>query len=105
MSKQEEIIKKLASIVANQQKIITKLAQTHSAHITGKDDAAAILRALPPHVSSVIERIEVHGNEVLVKFKPGQDSDEAFNAIQTIVKDLQTTNVLGGTSYLVKQVA
>jgi hypothetical protein len=103
-TKDKLLIKKLANIVANQQKIINKIAQIHAPQVTRKDDSAAILRALPPHVSSTIAALEVHGNEVKVKFHPGKDSDAVFNAIQQVVQNLQASNVLPGTNYIVKQV-
>lgn len=118
MSNDKEVIKKLLKIVANQQKIITKVAQnlesfqrpsTHLPENSVKDPAAMIQGALPNAVQSSIQRLEVHGgpgvdSEVRVKFHPGKDSDAAFSAIQKTVQHLQKSNVLPAASYVVKQV-
>lgn len=112
-SKDKLIIEKLFKIAQNQQKIITKLAQQqvavppqslpHGATPT-THESQAILQALPANVKAVIANIEVHGGDVLVRFKPGQDSDAAFNAVQQAVTSLQQQNVLQFPHYNVKQV-
>lgn len=108
MSKEKEIIKKLASIVVKQQKAINKLAQIHEQHLapqkTNKDEAETILNKLPANVKQTVARLEVHGNEVKVKFHPGRASDAAFDAIQQAVQELQSANLLAGTQYIVKEV-
>lgn len=113
MSNDKEIIKKLASVVAKQQKVISKLAQNlqdlPAAQAPTKREADVITGALPAPVKSTVERLEVHNNgtdsEVRVKFHAGKDSDAAFNAIQKTVHNLQASNMLPGISYVVKQVA
>lgn len=107
-TKDKELIKKLASVVAKQQKIIAKLAQNlqelPAANVATKREADVITGALPPVAKSAVERIEVHNDEVRVRFHAGKDSDAAFNAVQKTVQQLQATNVLPGMNYVVKQV-
>jgi hypothetical protein len=110
-AKDKLLIKKLANIVMNQQKIISKLAQNyqelptaHDAQNVTKREADVIVGSLPPVAKSAVERIEVHNNEVRVRFHPGKDSDAAFNAVEKTVQNLQASNMLPGTNYVIKQV-
>lgn len=106
----KKIIQALIKIADNQQKIIQKLAQqvaqqTLSAGDPTKKDAAAILHALPANVKPTVATVEVHGNDVMVQFHPGQDSDQAFQAVVNTVNNLQSNNVLVGKNYQVKSVS
>jgi hypothetical protein len=112
-SKEKLIIQKLFRIAQNQQKIITKLAQQQvsvppqslpQAAGPNTHEAQAITQALPQNVRPSIAHIEVHGGDVLVSFRPGQDSDAAFNTVQQVVTSLQQQNVLQQPRYNVKQV-
>ena len=113
MANEKELINKLFKIAQNQQKIITKLAQTLPNTLQPgsptKTEALAILNALPAQVRSAVDALEVHpgpdANEVKVRFVAGKSSPQLFNAIQRIVQDLQTKNVLGGQSYKITEVA
>lgn len=113
MANDKDIIKKLLRIAENQQKIITKLAQTLPNDLghdsPTKKEALAILSALPPAVRGMVDQLEVHQkpdvNEVKVKFVAGKNSPQAFNAIQKTVQDLQNKNVLAGQSYKITEVA
>ena len=105
----KKIIQTLIKIAENQQKIIEKLAQqlppqTLSVGDPTKKDAAAILHALPPTVKPLVATVEVHGSDVMVQFHPGQDSDQAFQAVVNTVNSLQRNNVLVGKNYQVKSV-
>src|SRR5271155_2791612 len=101
-SKEKLIIQKLFKIAQNQQKIITKLAQQQvtapqslpQGAAPTTHEAQAITQALPQNVRPSIAHIEVHGGDVLVSFKPGQDSDAVFNAVQQVVTNLQQQNIL-----------
>lgn len=100
-------IAKLTKVIANQQKIINKLAQNANSfpiQNTVKNEGAAIWSALPPAVAANIDRLEVHGTDVKVRFKPGKANDRDFNLIQKVVQDLQGQNTLPGLSYVVKEV-
>jgi len=113
-SKEKLIIQKLFRIAQNQQKIITKLAQQQVSVSPAQSlpqgqaptthEAQAIIQALPQNVKTAIASIEVHGSDVLVRFKPNQDSDAAFNVVQQVVTRLQQQNVLQQPRYYVKQV-
>jgi hypothetical protein len=113
MADDKELIKKLFKIAENQQKIITKLAQTLPNKLEPgsptKKEALSILSALPPAVRAVVDQLEVHqgadANDVRVRFVAGKSSPQAFNAIQKTVQDLQTKNVLAGLSYKITEVA
>jgi hypothetical protein len=129
----KKVIEKLAGIVAKQQKIIEKLAQAVQlpgsgdpvlsggkdpappAHPTAPQnfqpnapnlrDAEIILAALPPVIKPTIAKLEVHDNDILVRFHPNKDSDQAFNTVIQTVHNLQAANKLSGHTYQVKQVA
>lgn len=112
-TKEKLIIQKLFKIAQNQQKIISKLAQQQAQPLAQSlpqatapttHEAQAIQQALPANVKPVVAHLEVKGGDVLVRFKPGQDSDMAFNAIQQTVTSLQQQNILQQPSYNVKQV-
>lgn len=113
-TKDKLIIQKLFKIAQNQQKIISKLAQQQVSAPPAQSlpqgtaptthEAQAITQALPANVKPVVAHLEVRGGDVLVRFKPGQDSDMAFNAIQQVVTNLQQQNVLQQPRYNVKQV-
>lgn len=113
MANDKEIMKKLLKIAENQQKIISKIAQTLPNDLqhdsATKKEALAILNALPPQVRSVVDALEVHpaqdANEVKVRFVAGKSSPQAFSMIQKTVQDLQTKNVLGGSAYKITEVA
>jgi hypothetical protein len=129
----KKVIEKLAGIVAKQQKIIEKLAQAVQLPGSGdpvlsggKDptppvhpaapqnfqpktpnlrDADIILAALPPAVKPAVAKLEVHDNDILVRFHSNKDSDQAFNTVIQTVHSLQAANKLSGHTYQVKQVA
>jgi|SRR6185436_12797007 len=117
MSKDKEIISKLVKVVAQQQQIITKIAQSLgdalppaslNPQITTKKEAEAISNALPQQVKSLVRRLEVapgtSSNTVKVQFVPGKSSDYAFRTIQKVVTTLQQQNVLPGIAYNVVEV-
>jgi len=111
MSNDKEVINKMFKVIANQQKIIMKLEQMQNIpqdlepNKVVKDEASEILKNLPPNLKAAIERLEVHGNEVRVKFNPGKASDAAFNLLQKVITNLQNKALLSGQSYIVKEVA
>ena len=110
MSKEKEIINKLIKIVANQQQIITKIAQvipTPSGHNNPtKKEAAAILNALPPEVRASVENLAVLpssdpkvAGEVKIRFHPGKETSAAFNGIMKAIQSLQQSGQLSVGSY------
>lgn len=123
MTNDRSVLEKLLKIAENQQKIIMKLAQNYQApannlepnqavHRSLNDDAIVILHALPPAAKVAVKDLTVHSStepgfdgEVRVIFQPNRGSDEAFKAVQNTVQKLQTSNLLQGKSYIVKEVA
>lgn len=108
----KEVLKKLLKIAENQQKIITKLAQSVAPIHPNTREAETILEALPTPVRAAVAILEVHQSndpsfdgEVQVKFVPGKGSDAVFKAIQKTVENLASRNLLNGASYAIKEVA
>jgi hypothetical protein len=107
MSKDKEIINKLFKIVAQQQQILTKLAQVPPASLspqdTTKKEAQVILNALAPAVKATVEQLVVvpqrDVNLVKVKFRANKGTVMAWNALKQTITDLQNKNVLSGSSY------
>lgn len=104
----KKVIAQLIKIAEKQQKIINRLAQAAPAgsepapqHLepatTTKRPAEAILAALPPN--SGVQILEVHGEEVKVRAKPGANQQAVYNAVFKTVTQLQQSNVLQGSSY------
>jgi len=116
-SKDKEIINRLFNVVAKQQQIITKLAQVNPMPPPNslepqnftKQEARAILNALPKQVRAVVADIQVvpgrDSNVVKIKYVPGKGSAQVFQAIQQTVNKLQQQNVLPGASYTLTEVA
>lgn len=104
----KKILEKLFAIATNQQKMIEKLAQTTPMSMPtpathNPREAGTILNALPPDVRSVIDRLEVHGNVVKVRFQAGKGSDLAFQTVQNVVTKLQQENKLMGKNYTISE--
>lgn len=105
----KKILEKLFAIASKQQKIIEKLAQVappaqdFSTAAPNTREAQTILAALPPAVRPAVAILEVHGNDVKVRFQPGKSSDAAFQAIQQTVTSLQQQNKLSGSQYTVSE--
>ncbi len=109
----KELLKKLAAIVENQQKIITRLAQVIPTKMdpaaAQKREADTILKNLPQAARATILQLEIQstsdGNIVKVRFNPKVDSTSAWNVLQQTVTRLQNANQLTGTSYTIQEVA
>lgn len=110
---QKQINERLLKIARNQQEIIKKLAQmvdpeaveppaTAPTHPTLRE-ADVILQALPANVKALIDRLEVHGSNVMVAFHPGKNSAAAIQAVQNVVNGLQQQNLLQFPHYNIKQ--
>ena len=104
----KKVIEQLVKIAEKQQKIINKLAQEMPQALqpqsTQKRPAEAILAALPPNVKAGVEILEVHGEEVRLRLKPGGNQQAVYDGVMKTVTDLQNSNVLSGASYTVKVV-
>ncbi len=110
----KKVIAQLIKIADKQQKIINRLAQALPApdaqeapqHLepatSTKRPAEAILAALPPN--SGVQILEVHGEEVKVKVKPGANQQAVYNIVSKTVTSLQQSNVLQGSSYKISLV-
>lgn len=119
MSQDKEIIKKLFTVVAKQQQILTKLAQqpmvpptSLEPKTTTRDEASVIMNALPVNVKSSIARLEAHPStdpnyykEIRVRFVPGRSTPGTFNVLQQTISNLSKNNSLPGGSYSIKEVA
>jgi hypothetical protein len=90
----KEILKKFGQKYNTPQQELTVQAPS-------KREADTILQSLPTYVRSSVQTVEVRGNDVVVKFLPGKDSDQAFNTIMSVVKNLQNSNKLVGKNYRV----
>jgi hypothetical protein len=101
MSNEKLIIQKLVALATKQQKILEKLAQTtpppdaqnNPQHLGGMArpnlrPAETFLNALPPNVRKNVVNIEESGNEMHVKFAPGQDTDANWNVVFNTLKTL-----------------
>jgi hypothetical protein len=100
MATDKEIIQQLVKIAEKQQRIINKLAQglgpqgapalvMPEANQPNLRPAETLIKALPAALKpgkGVIDVVEVHGNEVHVRFSPGKDSNNAFNALMAVVQ-------------------
>jgi hypothetical protein len=105
----KKVIEKLVKIAENQQKIINKLAQSLSTEPPPQSlpeparpqfkPADAVLNALAPGLRASLVTLEEHGNEIWVKFKPGQATQARLDAITATVQ-----KVLTQKAYTVKSV-
>lgn len=68
---------------------------------TTRREAAAILNALPPATRAAVQVLEVHNDQVLVRFQPGKTTQNAYDSVMKTVRNLQMQNVLPGNSYQV----
>jgi len=105
MANDKELIKKLFAIAEKQQKIITKLAQALPAstdpppqHLDPvkiqKRPAKAVLDALPAATRNAIVNLEEHGDEMWIRFKPGQTTQRNYDIVLKTMQDLSDKNVL-----------
>jgi hypothetical protein len=97
----DDITKKLLSIVAKQQQIITKLAQRLEPapqRIEPKHPelhvAQVVLNALPPEVAATLENLIATRDVLDVYFRPGKASQVALNAITKTVQQLLAKGAL-----------
>jgi hypothetical protein len=117
----KKIIEKLIKIAEKQQKIIEKLAQQAELTVgdpkasaaptapaatsltpnptAPKREADTILASLPVNLKPAVALLEVHGGTVSVKFKPGQATQQNYDAVKNLVQQLQTANKLPGQTY------
>lgn len=116
MANDKEIIKKLLAIATKQQKIITKLAQDSAGKMppapgapvstapppdklepakTQKTPAKALWDAMSPQLRGTLAvPPEAHGNDMMVKFKPGQGTQANYDGIMKVLQDLTNKNVI-----------
>lgn len=100
MATDKEIIQQLVKIAEKQQKILNRLAQglgpggapalvMPSANQPDLRPAETLISALPAQLKpgkGIVDVVEVHGNEVHVRFAPGKDSDAGFKALMAVVQ-------------------
>jgi hypothetical protein len=100
MTNEKELIKKLAAIVAKQQKIITKLAQAGTPFVgkdetppaelepekmTKKDPGKVFLAALPP---AMARDAKASGNDMQLFFNAGQKTQKNYDLALQILQKL-----------------
>lgn len=109
----KKVIEQLVKIAEKQQKIINKLAQDmnqppaqsySTPQVSQKRPAEAILNALPANVKAGVAILEVHGEEVRLRVKPGVNEQAVYDGVFKAVTQLQNSNVLQGGSYTIKMV-